>query len=103
MMRVALVMALCNGPLAAVIVADLLGGGRIEARAEKALLEDRCQAGSRWLPGSRCGQSVAARLDVFEGYEYRFFRCLCEEHATDAQRRLRGSTYRVARLTTSDA
>lgn len=103
MMKIALVMALCNGPLALVIVADLVGGGRSEARAERALLENRCQAGSRWLSGHRCGQKVVATLEVFEGYEYRFFKCLCEEHATDAQRRKRGSCYQVARLETRDA
>ncbi|MEA2453441.1 MAG: hypothetical protein QOG04_2151 [Actinomycetota bacterium] len=102
-MKVALFMALCNGPLVGVIALDFWGSGRSEARAEKALAQDRCQAGSRWLPGHRCGQHVVARLDVFEGYEYRFFRCLCEEHATEAQRRMAGPSYRVALLSPRDA
>jgi hypothetical protein len=100
-MKVALVMALCNGPVASILVLDLLGSGRSEARAEKALKANRCQARSRFLPGA-CGQPVVARLDVHEGYEYRFFKCLCEEHATDAQRRSRGPSYRVQRLETQD-
>lgn len=97
-MEVALVMLLCNGPLAWVIVAELMGDRRSEARAQKALARNECQAGSRWLPGRRCGQPVVARLDIKDGYEYRFFRCLCEEHTTEAQRRAVGPSYRVARL-----
>ena len=94
MMRVALVMFLCNGPVAAVLALDIWGSGHSEDRAEKALAEGRCQARSRWLPGA-CNQPVAARLDVFEGYEYRFFRCLCLEHATEAERKAQGASYRV--------
>lgn len=96
-------MLLCNGPLAWIIVLDYRSSGRSEARAEKAFALDRCQAKSSWLPGHRCNQHVVARLDLFEGYEYRFFKCLCEEHATEAQRRMTGPSYRLARVTTQDA
>jgi hypothetical protein len=94
MIRVALVMALCNGPVAAVLALDIWGGGHSEEKAEKALELGRCQARAAWLPGA-CNQPVAARLDVFEGYEYRFFKCLCAEHATDAARKLKGAAYKV--------
>ena len=94
MIRVALVMALCNGPVAAVLALDIWGGGRSEEKAERSLAAGVCQARSGWLPG-HCGQPIAARLDIFEGYEYRFFRCLCLEHATDAARKMRGASCRV--------
>ena len=93
-----LFMAVCNGPVAWVLVADLLDSRNHEARAERAFSRGRCQAGSRWLPGHSCGQPIAARLDVYEGYEYRFFRWLCEEHAGQAQRRASGSSYRLDRV-----
>lgn len=96
--KVLLFMLLCNGPLAWVILADSIESRSSESRAEAALAKNRCQAGSWWLPGSRCHQPVVARLDLYEGYEYRFFRWLCEDHATDAERRSRGATYRIDRL-----
>lgn len=94
--KVLLFMLLCNGPLAGVILADSIDSHRSENRADKALAKNRCEAGSRWLPGRRCGQPVVARLDVYEGYEYRFFKCLCEEHSIEAERRMAGPSYRVA-------
>lgn len=102
-MKVALVMALCNGPIAAVLALDILQGSRSDRHAEKALGKGICQAGSRWLPGHRCGQPAAARLDLFEGYEYRFFKCLCDEHELEARRRMRGMAYRVNALAAEDS
>jgi hypothetical protein len=96
--KVLLFMVLCNGPLAWVIVADRVESRRSEGRAQAALATNRCQAGSWWLPGSRCGQPVVARLDLYEGYEYRFFKWLCEDHAEEAHRRSRGPSYRIDRL-----
>ena len=97
-LKVLLFMLLCNGPLAWVIVADRIESRRSEGRAEAALAAGKCQAGSWWLPGNRCGQPIAARLDIYEGYEYRFFRWLCEEHTTQAQRTERGPSTRVDRI-----
>ena len=97
-MKVFLFMALCNGPLAWVLVADFLDSRNHEARAERAFAQGRCQARARWLPGHSCGQPIVARLDVYEGYEYRFFKWLCEEHSGDALRRATGSTYRLDRV-----
>ena len=97
-MKVFLFMALVNGPLAWVLVADFLDSRNHEARAERAFAKGLCQARARWLPGHSCGQPIVARLDVYEGYEYRFFRWLCEEHAGEASRRAPGSTYRLDRV-----
>ena len=99
--KVLLFMLLCNGPLAWVILADSIESKRSEAHAAVALAKNRCQAGSWWLPGSRCGQPVAARLDLYEGYEYRFFKWLCEEHTLQAQRAGGGPSFRVDRLSGS--
>ena len=101
--KVLLFMLLCNGPLAAVLLTDSVQSHRSELRAQAALSSSRCQAGSRWLPGRSCNQPAVARLDVYEGYEYRFFRCLCDEHARDAERRMAGPTYRLSSLPSSGA
>ena len=102
-MKVALVMILCNGPIAAVLALDIFQGSRSDRHAERALAKGVCEAGSRWLPGHRCGQPASARLDLYEGYEYRYFRCLCDEHENEARRRMRGTAYRVSPLTREGA
>jgi hypothetical protein len=102
-MKVALVMALCNGPIAVVLALDILQGSRSGKHAERALAKGVCQAGSRWLPGHRCGQPTTATLELYEGYEYRFFQCLCDEHEVEARRRMRGTAYRVNALASRDS
>ena len=47
--------------------------------------------GDDWLGG----QPIASRIDVYQGYEYRFHEWLCDEHARDGRARARGFSYRI--------
>jgi hypothetical protein len=48
------------------------------------------------VPGGICGQPIAARIDLYQGYEYRFHQWVCDEHNRDARSRARGFRYQVA-------
>ena len=95
-MRVVLFMAIVNGPLAALLLADFRDSIMSERRARKAFAAGRCQRKVPGLPGGICGQPIASRIDVYQGYEYRFHQWVCDEHSRDATLRQRGFSYRVA-------
>ena len=95
-MRVVLFMAIVNGPLAALLFADFRDSIMSERRARKAFAAGRCQRKVPGLPGGICGQPIASRIDVYQGYEYRFHQWVCDEHSRDATLRQRGFSYRVA-------
>lgn len=86
-MRVLLFMALVNGPLAWIVLSDLWESMTNERKADRARQKGTCQRKVSWIPGNVCGQPIVARMDVYEGYEFRFFQWLCHEHATDVERR----------------
>ncbi len=94
-MRVVLFMVLVNGPLAALLFADFRDSALSERRARKAFKAGRCQRKVAGLPGGVCGQPITARIDVYQGYEYRFHEWVCDEHQRDARLRARGFSYRV--------
>ena len=86
-MRLWLFMILCNGPLAWVVLTDTWESATNERKAARARKKGVCQRKVAWVPGKVCGQPIAARIDVYEGYEYRFLQWLCDEHARDVERR----------------
>lgn len=86
-MRLALFMLLCNGPLAWIVFSDTWDSWAHERRAAKARQRGTCQRRMGWVPGQVCGQPIAARVDIYQGYEFRFFQWLCHEHAIDLERR----------------
>ena len=94
-MRVAFFMILVNGPLAALLFADFRDSALSERRARKAYKVGRCQRKVPGLPGGTCGQPITARIDVYQGYEYRFHEWVCDEHCRDGRLRARGFSYRV--------
>ena len=94
-MRIVLFMALINGPLAALLFADLRASALSERRARKAFRAGVCQRKVPGSPGGRCGQPIVSRIDVYQGYEYRFHQWVCDEHSRDATMRTRGFSYRV--------
>jgi hypothetical protein len=93
--RVVLFIIVVNGPLAALLFADFKDSMMSERRARKALAAGVCKRKVPGLPGGRCGQPVTSRIDVFQGYEYRFHEWLCDEHARDGKARSKGFSYRV--------
>ena len=95
-MRVVLFIVVVNGPLAALLFADFRASMLSERRAQKAFKAGRCQRKVAGLPGGICGQPIVSRIDVYQGYEYRFHQWVCDEHSRDAKLRERGFSYRVA-------
>ena len=93
--RVVLFIAVVNGPLAALLFADFRSSFMSERRARKAYAKGYCQRKVPGIPGGICGQPIASRIDVYQGYEYRFHEWLCDEHARDGRARSKGFTYRV--------
>ena len=93
--RVVLFILMVNGPLAALMFADFRASAMSERRARKAFKAGVCQRTMPGLPGGTCGQPIAARIDIYQGYEYRFHEWVCEEHQRDARLRKRGFSYRV--------
>ena len=91
LVRVVLFIVVVNGPLAALLFADFRDSLMSERRARKALAAGVCKRKVPGLPGGRCGQPVTSRIDVFQGYEYRFHEWLCEEHAAMARPASEGS------------
>ena len=94
-MRVVLFIVMVNGPLATLLFADLRASLMSERRARQALAAGKCQRKVPGLPGGTCGQPIASRIDVYQGYEYRFHEWVCDEHSRDARLRSRGFSYRV--------
>ncbi len=94
-MRILLFMAVVNGPLAALLIADFSDSAMSERRARKAFRAGRCQRKVPGVPGGMCGQPIVSRIDVYQGYEYRFHQWVCDEHSRDATLRARGFNYRV--------
>ena len=94
-MKVLLFMIVFNGPLVAVFAGDLVGARLSLRRSRRALARGHCARRVPGTPGGTCGRPIAARVDVYQGYEYRFEQWVCHEHATDAERRARGRSYRV--------
>ncbi|MDQ3940574.1 MAG: hypothetical protein M3238_04395 [Actinomycetota bacterium] len=94
-MRMWLFIALVNGPLAALLFADLRDSWTSERRARKAFKAGRCQRKVPGIPGGTCGQPITSRIDLYQGYEYRFHQWVCDEHTRDAKLRARGFKYRV--------
>ena len=88
-------MVMVNGPLAALLFADFHDSFMSERRARKALANGRCQRKVHGLPGGVCGQPISSRIDLYQGYEYRFHEWVCDEHSRDANARARGFSYRV--------
>ena len=88
-------MVMVNGPLAALLFADFRDSMMSERRARKALADGRCQRAVPGAPGGKCGQPISSRIDVYQGYEYRFHEWVCDEHSRDARARVRGFSYRV--------
>lgn len=93
--RVVLFIAIINGPLAALLIADFRDSILSERRARKAFAKGGCQRKVAGLPGGRCGQPIVSRVDVYQGYEYRFHEWLCDEHSRDGRARSQGFSYRV--------
>ena len=94
-MRVVLFIVIVNGPLAALMLADFHDSAMSERRARRAFKRGRCQRRVAGIPGGVCGQPIASRIDVYQGYEYRFHEWVCDEHTRDARVRRRGFSYRV--------
>ena len=94
-MRVVLFIAVVNGPLAALLFADFRASALSERRARKAFRAGHCQRKVQGVPGGICGQPIVSRIDVYQGYEYRFHQWVCDEHSRDATLRARGFNYRV--------
>ncbi|MGH2808439.1 MAG: hypothetical protein ACRDKT_14320 [Actinomycetota bacterium] len=84
-----------NGPLAALLFFDFRASFMSERRARKAFKAGRCQRKAPGVPGGICGQPISARIDLYEGYEYRFHQWVCDEHHRDAKSRARGLLYQV--------
>lgn len=84
-----------NGPLAALLFFDFRASFTSERRARKAFNRGTCQREVKGLPGGVCGQPIVARIDLYQGYEYRFHQWVCDEHTRDAKVRARGFRYRV--------
>lgn len=92
-----------NGPLTAIVVAVFLSPWLGRRRIQKALAQGRCQKQVAGSPGGICGMPIAARMDVYEAYEYRFFQFLCYEHALDAERKARSRLYTIEWLSEEPA
>lgn len=88
-------MFVINGPLAALLFVDFRESFTSERRARRAFKRGTCQRVVPGLPGGECGQPIVARIDLYQGYEYRFHQRVCDEHTRDAKVRARGFRYRV--------
>jgi hypothetical protein len=96
-MRVA-VMAALNMPvllLLMVLSATWLGQWAEQRRKQAGLERGRCERKVPTLPGKTCGMPLVACVELYEGDAYHFFQWVCDEHARDASRRVKGSLVRV--------
>jgi hypothetical protein len=87
-----------NLPLA---ILGLLGASavvshRLDAhRKERAFKIGACQKADDASPNKMCGMPIVAHMDIYGAYGYKFFQWLCDEHARDGERRMRGGLYRI--------
>jgi hypothetical protein len=69
---------------------------RLDAiRKERAFRAGLCQKPDDTSPNKICGMPIVAHMDVYSAYGYKFFQWLCDEHARDGERRMRGALYRI--------
>ena len=84
-----------------VIILAMLGlsaliSHRLDAhRKERAFRLGLCQKPDERSPNHVCGMPIAAHMDIYGAYGYKFFQWLCDEHACDGERRMRGGLYRI--------
>jgi hypothetical protein len=64
-------------------------------KKERAFRAGRCQKPDASTPDHVCGMPIAAHMDIYGAYGYKFFQWLCDEHARDGERRQRGGLYRI--------
>ncbi|HEY7874041.1 MAG TPA: hypothetical protein VIG64_02855 [Actinomycetota bacterium] len=64
-------------------------------RKQRAFRAGRCQMPEHTSPDRICGMPIVAHMDVYGAYGYKFFQWLCDEHARDGERRMRGGLYRI--------
>src|SRR5918999_266787 len=64
-------------------------------RKERAFRAGMCQKPDAASPNRVCGMPIVAHMDIYGAYGYRFFQWLCDEHARDGERRMRGGLYRI--------
>jgi hypothetical protein len=64
-------------------------------RKERGFRAGRCQKPDGTTPDRICGMPIVAHMDVYGAYGYKFFKWLCDEHARDGERRMRGGLYRI--------
>lgn len=64
-------------------------------RKERAFRTGQCQKPDPTSPNRICGMPIVAEMDVYGAYGYKFFQWLCDEHARDGERRMRGGLYRI--------
>ena len=69
-----------------------------KTRKERAFRTGLCQKPDASSPNRICGMPIAAEMDIYGAYGYKFFQWLCDEHARDGERRMRGGLYRIERL-----
>jgi hypothetical protein len=84
-----------------VVILTLLGACaffsyRIDkTRRDRAFKTGRCQKPDSTSPDRICGMPIVAHMDVYGAYGFKFFQWLCDEHAREGERRLRGGMYRI--------
>ena len=94
-MRIWLFIVMVNGPLVVLLAFDFRDSWTSEHRARKGFTAGRCQRKVPGIPGGICGQPITSRIDLYQGYEYRFHQWVCDEHTRDATARSRGFRYKV--------
>ena len=96
-MRLA-VMAALNMPillLSLILSATWLAHWAEQRRKERGLERGICQRKEPTVPGGICGMPLVACVELYEGDAYHFFQWVCDAHARDASRRIKGSLVRV--------
>jgi hypothetical protein len=84
-----------------VLILTLLGACALtsyqvdKVRKERGFRCGQCQKPDSSSPNHICGMPIVAHMDVYGAYGYKFFQWLCDEHARDGERRLRGGMYRI--------
>ena len=66
-----------------------------DRRKERAFRLGQCQKPDGTSPNSICGMPIVAPMDLYGADGYKFFQWLCDEHARDGERRMRGGLYRI--------
>lgn len=94
-MGVLLLMNLPVGILSMLGISWVLSRWIDTRRKEKAFRRGRCQKPDGTSPDRMCGMPIVAHMDIYSAYGYKFFQWLCDEHARDGERRMRGGLYRI--------